>query len=142
MRICAECQENSHDFAVLCAVCGERLQGRLALAAYHDAEPRVVAYLPVEGPACVIGRMDPSGGVFPDVDLARLVPLGVSAGHVSRRHCTVLRGTADALTLAVEGETSGTQLNRTLVSDGGRVAISVGDRLVLGGRVRLKLVRI
>jgi hypothetical protein len=162
MKICLACQESNHDAAERCLLCdaplplaprladqsGERLglrdapsppPGTLALAVYHDAEPRVVGWLPLRGDLCLLGREDPARGLFPELDLAPLAARGVSASHASRRHALLLRR-PEGLRLRVMPQTTGTQLNQALVPDGEEVPIAPGDRLILGGRVRLKLV--
>ncbi len=112
----------------------------LALAVYHDLEPRVVAFFPLDGDVTLIGREDAEGGVFPEVDLSRLAASGVLATSVSRRHARLLRH-ADRLTLEVLPGATSTQLNRDLLHDGARVAVRAGDRIILGARVRMKLIQ-
>ena len=116
--------------------------GEFALAAYQDTDPRVVAYLRLTGEMVSLGREDAKEGVFPDIDLKPLESLGVSARHVSRLHCTLLQGPTGTVTLVAGPKTSGTQVNRTQVEDGTQHPLVVGDRLVLGGHVRLKLVHV
>ena len=91
MKICPTCQESNHDVADVCMLCGGQLPtlpeqgsagldqgpvlmpsapaepspGTLAVALYHDTEPRVIAYLPLVGDVCVLGREDAAAGLFP-----------------------------------------------------------------------------
>lgn len=166
MKICPVCQESNHDVADFCMICAAPLPalpspstdealeddelllpseptppaGKLALALYHDLEPRVVAFFALEGDVALIGREDASRGLFPDVDLGPLTSAGVSASHVSRQHARVLR-IHDRLLLEVLPGTTGTQVNRALIDGGHSVELEPGDRIILGGRVRLKLVQ-
>ncbi len=167
MKICPTCQESNHDAADLCMLCGAELPvlpeqggvggeggpillpsqpanppvGTLAIAVYHDTEPRVVAYLPLLGDVCGLGREDASASQFPELDLSEAAGKGASVAYASRQHATILRDPSGQLTLVTHKRTTGTQVNRTLVEDGSRTAVCAGDRLVLGGRVRLKLVQ-
>jgi hypothetical protein len=167
MKICPTCQESNHDAADLCMLCGAQLPvlpeqgapgsdqgpmlmpsappqpspGTLALAVFHDTEARVVGYLPLSGDVCAIGREDAAAGLFPELDLSAVAGNGASVGYASRQHATLLRDPAGHVVLATHKRTTGTQLNRTLLQDATRTAISPGDRLILGGRVRLKLVQ-
>lgn len=166
MKICPSCQESNHDAADSCLLCGAALPalpqgsspqdrqgalllpseppappaGTLALAVYHDSQPRVVAYLPLRGDMALLGREDPARDNLPELDLAPLAAKGVSAQYASRRHALLLRR-PQGLALRVMPETTGTQLNQQLVPDGHEVPIAPGDRLILGGRVRTKLMQ-
>jgi pSer/pThr/pTyr-binding forkhead associated (FHA) protein len=77
------------------------------------------------------------------LDLHGLAGKGVAASHVSRQHLRLLRQ-GDQYSIFVYKGTTGTQVNKTILESaqlGKRVAIHVGDRLILGGKVRLKLAR-
>lgn len=167
MKICPTCHESNHDVADACMLCGAQLPalpeqvapgteqgpmlmpsapptpaaGSTALALYHDTEPRVLGYLVLRGDVCVLGREDAAAGLFPELDLSGVTTPGASITHASRRHATLLRGPQGRITLVAERRTTGTQVNRTLVADGERVELQIGDRIILGGRVRLKLVQ-
>lgn len=163
MKICPVCQESNHDMADACMLCGAELPALpsqstdeahpddelllpqeppepvgLALAVYHDREKRVVAFFEFVGDVALIGREDAASGLFPEIDLGALSARGVSASHVSRRHARLLRHRGQLLLEVLPG-TTGTQLNRQLVDAGQTVPISPGDRIILGGRVRTKL---
>lgn len=169
MKICPACQENNHDAAELCLLCGAPLPaapgvsiapvsmdhgeevllpaappeppaGSVALAVYHDTVPHIVAYFVVETDTMLIGREDPGQGIFPDLDLERLARYGVGASHVSRRHARLTRCAGELTLVALAGST-GTQLNRQLLRGGERATVRPGDRIILGGRVRMKLMR-
>lgn len=163
MKICPVCQESSHDAADRCVVCGAALgeqasggasrevaparreasppsPGTWALALYEDAQPRVVGYLPILGEVALLGREDAGGGVFPELDLAPWAGQGASVERASRRHAWVLRR-GEGWWLQVLPGTTGTQVNQARVEEGREVPLQLGDRVILGGRVRLKLVR-
>ena len=169
MKICPACQENNHDAAERCIMCGAQLPalperaevraegekgevlmpagpaalapGTLALAVYHDREPRVVAYVPIESDMTLVGREDAVRGIFPDVDLGRLDGEAVQAEHVSREHVRLVRRPSGELVAEVLPGSTGTQLNKRLLRGGDSAEVTEGDRLILGGHVRLKLVR-
>lgn len=168
MKICPACQENNHDVAERCIMCGAHLptlpergevfegggevlmpagpaalpSGTLALAVYHDREARVVAYVPIESDMTLVGREDAARGIFPDVDLGRLDGESVQAEHVSREHLRLVRRPGSSVVvLEVLPGSTGTQLNRRLLRGGEQSSLEVGDRIILGGRVRMKLVR-
>ena len=167
MKICPVCQESNHDAADLCMLCGASLpelpsqdqalgeedaelllpsepapppRDTLAVAVYHDAEPRVVAFFPLGGDITAIGREDAGAGHFPDIDFSKLSERGVGVAFVSRRHARFLRHGGRVL-LEVLAGTTGTQVNRALVAPGRTVVLSPGDRIILGGRVRMKLMQ-
>ena len=168
MKICPACQESNHDAAEVCIMCGAHLPelpvrsqvrvaeasgevlmprgptppppGTLAIAVYHDLEARVMAYHPIETDMTLVGREDAGRSIFPDLDLGRLEHDAVQAERVSREHLRILRRPA-GLTLEVLPGSTGTQLNKTLLAEGTTAPLRAGDRIILGGRVRLKLIQ-
>jgi pSer/pThr/pTyr-binding forkhead associated (FHA) protein len=115
---------------------------KAALAVYHDTEPRVVFSYDILNDITLIGREDPQRDVFPDLDLAKLEKDGVSARSASREHMRLLRQGNQFFLFIFRGST-GTQVNKNLVAEnqyGKRFEIQLGDRIVLGGKVRMKLV--
>jgi hypothetical protein len=167
MKICQVCQESNHDAAQECILCGASLPvlpsqpetrteqaqeelllpaepkaptNKLALAIYHDSQNRVVAFFPIENDIMTIGREDASAGHFPDIDVSTLEASGVGASFVSRRHARILNQ-AEGLTLQVMANTTGTQVNRGIVTPGLSARLNIGDRIILGGRVRMKLMQ-
>lgn len=168
MKICPSCQESNHDAADLCLLCGARLpvlpvqsetvvadgdpqillpvgpaeppRGALAIALYHDTEDRVLHYHVIESDTTLIGREDAARSVYPDLDLSRFVTDGVAAERVSRQHARLIRRGRRLELEVIEGST-GTQVNREIVAAGTRVTVEVGTRIVLGARVRTKLVQ-
>ena len=169
MKICPACKESNHDAAEGCIMCGAPLpqlpaqrspsgedpsaevlmprgpqapaSGTLALALYHDLEPRIVAWFPIDTDMTLIGREDANSGIFPDVDLARVDRGDVQAERVSREHARLLRS-ARGLVLEVLPGSTGTQVNRSIAKEGSSTVIVPGDRVILGGRVRMKLVQL
>ena len=171
MKICPACRESNHNAAEFCLLCGAPLPatprplspataaggdpgdllvlpagppepspGSLALAIYHDEEPRVVHYHPIETDTLLIGREDPARHVFPDIDLDSLSQDGVSAHHVSRQHARLTRRRVH-LELEVLPGSTGTQVNRSLLRGGDAIPVHAGDRIILGGKVRMKLIQ-
>jgi pSer/pThr/pTyr-binding forkhead associated (FHA) protein len=91
----------------------------------------------------LIGREDPQRDIFPDVDLSRLEHHGVSASRVSRQHLRLLHQGGKYYLFIYRGST-GTQVNQQIITEpryGKRFEINVGDRIILGGKVRFKLTR-
>jgi hypothetical protein len=117
--------------------------GQVVLQVFHDTEPRVVYSHPVKNDITLIGREDPRRDVFPDLDLGKLSSLGVSADRVSRQHLRLLRQGGRHFLFVYRG-TTGTQVNQDLIEQkryGKRFEIGIGDRIILGGKVRMKLVQ-
>ena len=115
--------------------------GTVVLQVYHDDEPRVVHSYPIVHDITLIGREDPQRDIFPDLDLGPLSKEGVSVGHVSRQHLRLLRDGQKFYLFVYKGST-GTQVCKSLVDPsqyGKRFEIEVGDRIILGGKVRMKL---
>jgi len=84
------------------------------------------------GSSTLVGREDPVGGVFPDVDLT---PHGGEEGGVSRRH---FRITLAGGQYAIEdlNSTNFTLLNRQRLQAGVSTTLADGDE-IRAGRVRL-----
>lgn len=113
-----------------------------AIEVYHETEKRVVYTHQLTSDITLIGREDPQRDVFPDIDVSKLD--GVSAGHVSREHLRVLAD-AGKFYLYIYRGTTGTQINKDVIPPekyGTKIEIKVGDRIVLGGKVRMKLVKV
>ena len=119
------------------------VKGSVIIQVFHDSEPTVVHTHPVVNDITLIGREDPRRDIFPDLDLGTLADKGVSATRVSRQHLRLLRR-SDQYYLFVYRGSTGAQVNNKLIDDsfyGKRFSIEVGDRIILGGKVRLKLTR-
>ncbi len=117
------------------------VNGQAVLQVFHNTEPRVVHSHPVVNDVTLIGREDPQRDVFPDLDLGKLVDQGVSVTRVSRQHLRLLRQGTRYFLFVYRGST-GTQVNKELVDEsryGKRFEIQIGDRIILGGQVRMKL---
>ncbi len=115
--------------------------GQVVIQVYHDDEPTVVHVHPLVNDITLIGREDPHRDVFPDLDLGKLASKGVSARHVSRQHMRLLRDGNQFFVFVYKG-TTGTQVCQNLVDPSQyakRFEIQLGDRIVLGGKVRMKL---
>lgn len=112
-----------------------------AIEVYHDSEAKVVHTHAIVNDITLIGREDPQRDVFPDIDLAKLE--GVSAGNASREHLRILRQGNKFFLYIYRGST-GTQVNKEIIDEaryGKKFEIQIGDRIILGGRVRLKLIK-
>ncbi|MBK8024675.1 MAG: FHA domain-containing protein [Chloroflexi bacterium] len=84
---------------------------------------------PAQIEALVIGRRDPITGDAPMVDLA---DYDAEALGVSRRHATIRRGEANALSVLDHGSVNGTFINgQRLIPDQPRI-LRDGDELRLG----------
>ncbi len=117
------------------------VNGHAVLQVFHNTESRVVHSHPVVNDVTLIGREDPQRDVFPDLDLGKLAEQGVSVTRVSRQHLRLLRQGEQYFLFVYRGST-GTQVNKDLIDEsryGKRFEIQVGDRIILGGQVRLKL---
>ena len=118
--------------------------GQVVLQVFHDKEPRVVHAHPVVNDITLVGREDPQRDVFPDLDLGKLPASEVSSGHASRQHLRLLRQGSRYYLYVYKGST-GTQVCDRMVDPaqyGKRFEIQVGDRIILGGKVRMKLARV
>ena len=84
--------------------------------------------LPADRPQTLIGRRDPDGGVFPDIDLT---DLGGDDAGVSRRHCMIHRVGTD---LQVEdlGAVNHTFVNGVQLAANERRELQDGAELLLG----------
>jgi hypothetical protein len=118
--------------------------GTVVLQVFHDSEPRVVHVHPVVNDITLVGREDPQRDVFPDLDLGKLPSQEVSSSRASRQHLRLLRNGGRYYLYVYKG-TTGTQVCDKMVDPsqyGKRFEISVGDRIILGGKVRMKLARV
>jgi pSer/pThr/pTyr-binding forkhead associated (FHA) protein len=79
-----------------------------------------------------VGREDPYGGVFPDIDLT---PYGAEEAGVSRRHFKVTVSGANYL-IEDLNSTNFTLLNRQRLQPGTPTALADGDE-IRRGRIRL-----
>lgn len=114
---------------------------KTAIEVYHDSEAKVVHTHVIVNDITLIGREDPQRDVFPDIDLAKLE--GVSASNASREHLRILRQGNKFFLYIYRGST-GTQVNKEIIDEsryGKKFEIQIGDRVILGGKVRLKLIK-
>jgi hypothetical protein len=114
---------------------------KAAIEVYHDSEAKLVHTHVIVNDITLIGREDPQRDVFPDVDLAKLE--GVSASNASREHLRILRQGNKFFLYIYRGST-GTQVNKEIIDEsryGKKFEIQIGDRIILGGKVRLKLIK-
>lgn len=148
--ICPNCQASVHPESRYCDNCGYRLPYRVTtavepLTATHAdidqvVEPDIrpsprlivmpgdaVLVLEPELDTCVLGRVDPASGSFPDIDL---VPFGGEEGGVSRRHAQITR--SDNLYF-IEDLNS---VNYTFVNKQ-KIALGVAHPLQDGDEIRL-----
>jgi pSer/pThr/pTyr-binding forkhead associated (FHA) protein len=113
----------------------------VVLQVYHDLDSRVVHTHRVLNNITLIGREDPQRDIFPDLDLGKLASAGVSASCASRQHLRLIRQGNDFFLFIYKG-TTGTQVNKDIIDEsryGRRFPIAIGDRIILGGKIRLKL---
>jgi hypothetical protein len=114
---------------------------KAAIEVYHDSVLFVAHTHPIVNDITLIGREDPQRDVFPDIDLAKLE--GVSASNASREHLRILRQ-GNKFFLYVYPGSTGTQVNKEIIDEsryGKKFEIQIGDRIILGGKVRLKLIK-
>lgn len=114
---------------------------KAAIEVYHDSEAKVVHTHVIVNDITLIGREDPQRDVFPDIDLAKIE--GVSASNASREHLRILRQ-GDKFFLYIYRGSTGTQVNKEIIDEaryGKKFEIQIGDRIILGGKVRLKLIK-
>jgi hypothetical protein len=88
----------------------------------------------------VLGRADPVGSFYPDLDLS---PYGGQEGGVSRRHAIIIQDEENkALYLEDLGSTNGTRINGFSLEPNRRYRLRDGDELEFGRvRVVLRFVR-
>lgn len=88
----------------------------------------------------VLGRADPVGSFYPDLDLS---PYGGQEGGVSRRHATIIQDEDNkALYLEDLNSTNGTRINGFSLEPNRRYRLRDGDELEFGRvRVVLRFVR-
>lgn len=98
--------------------------GSLALRMEGDDQP---VYLP-DRPEVILGRADPHGQVFPDVDLG---PYNAQRLGVSRQHAAVRRDAGRAFLVDL-GATNGTRLNGVKLPPYEPYPINDGDEIRLG----------
>ena len=113
----------------------------IVLLVYHDTEARVVHTHRVLNNITLIGREDPQRDIFPDLDLGKLASAGVSASCASRQHLRLIRQGNDFFLFIYKG-TTGTQVNKDIIDEsryGRRFPVAIGDRIIIGGKIRLKL---
>ena len=96
-------------------------------------------YFPLDKDVIAIGRADPLGGHFPDLDVGQWLDKD-TARKVSRRHALVLRQWQDNTFLLrpLSGNT-GTQIDQDMVAALHDYPLAPGTRLILGGAVRLRV---
>lgn len=117
---------------------------RAAIEVYHDNELRIVHVHELVNDITLIGREDPQRDVFPDLDFAKLEDLGVNAKRVSREHLRILQQSGHYFLYIYRGST-GTQVNKEVIDESRynkKFEIQLGDRIILGGQIRLKLVKL
>ena len=115
--------------------------GTVVLQIFHDEQPEIVHQHEVVNDITLIGREDAQRDVFPDLDLTPLAEQGVSVNSVSRQHLRLLRNNGRYFLFIYRG-TTGTQVCKDVIDPsryGQRFEIKVGDRIILGGKVRMKL---
>jgi len=98
----------------------------------------VVQYFPLTKDATLIGRLDPVAGAYPDIDLEEWLDRALTR-KISRQHALILRGRAQkTYALRPLAGNTGTQLETEMVLPLHDYPLQPGQRLILGGTVRLK----
>jgi hypothetical protein len=113
-----------------------------AIEVYHATEPRLLYTHPIVNDITLVGREDPQRDVFPDLDLSKIPDVVFNC--VSREHLRVLRQENQFFVFIYRGST-GTQINKDAIPEadyGKKIEIHLGDRIILGGLVRLKLIKL
>jgi hypothetical protein len=101
-----------------------------------DRQP--VRYFPLLRDATLIGRLDATAGIFPEIDLDEWLEAS-AARKVSRQHALILRHRATGeFTLRPLAGNTGTQLEAEMILPLRDYPLRPGHRLVLGGAARLK----
>lgn len=104
----------------------------------YGPEKQPVHYFPLTKDMTLIGRQDPVEGTFPDIDLTEWLD-PASRRRVSRQHAVILHSRQDGsfLLRPLPGNT-GTQLEADMLAPQQDMPLKPGQRLILGGAVRLK----
>ena len=101
-----------------------------------DKQP--LQYFALTKDATLIGRLDAVAGNFPDVDLDEWFDRA-TIRRVSRQHALILRSrTAQTFALRPLVGNTGTQLEANMISPQQDYPLRPGQRIVLGGVIRLK----
>lgn len=102
-----------------------------------DKQP--LHWFPLDRDSTVVGRQDAVAGDFPEIDLSEWLDAAI-ARRVSRKHIMILRSrqSGSFLLRPVPGNT-GTQLENDMVASPQDYPLLPGNRIILGGAVRLKL---
>jgi hypothetical protein len=101
-------------------------------------ERQVLQYFPLTKDVTLVGRLDAVEGIFPDIDLDAWLDRFITR-KISRQHALILRNRAKgAYTLRPLAGNTGTQLETEMVLPLHDYALEAGQRIILGGAVRLK----
>jgi hypothetical protein len=118
----------------------EEKLSQVAIEVYHTSEHKVLHTHILINDITLIGREDPERDIFPDLDISKISD--VVSSYVSREHLRVLRQ-GDKFFLYIYHGSTGTQVNKEIIPEsqyGKKFEIQLGDRIILNGFVRLKLV--
>jgi hypothetical protein len=101
-----------------------------------DKQP--LRYFPLIRDATLVGRQDPVAACFPDIDVSEWLD-PATARKVSREHALIVHSRAnDTFALRPLAGNTGTQLENDMVPPMEDFPLQPGQRLILGGVVRLK----
>jgi hypothetical protein len=101
-----------------------------------DKQP--LQYFPLTKDAVVIGRLDAVAGIFPDIDLDAWFDRP-TIRKISRQHALILRTRATGtFALRPLAGNTGTQLETQMVQPLQDYPLTPGQRIILGGVIRLK----
>jgi len=129
MITCPHCNQPVREGAESCPHCGGALAapvpgpGRLALVDCGLDLPLLAG-----AGELLIGRADPAGGIYPEIDLSAY---GGDAGGVSRRHARLVLN-AEGVFLEDLNSTNFTFLNRQRLQPGRLYPLNDGDEIRLG----------
>ncbi len=100
------------------------------LVVYQNKQPSYTH--PIVNDETLIGRYDPIGGAFPDLDLTEFDGESV----ISRKHAYIYRQNREYILYPVSN--GGTQLNNELVDMGARRKLKDGDVIILAAKLAMK----
>ena len=101
-----------------------------SLIVYEQLQPKFSVQIRLD--ETLIGREDPMGEVFPELDLSEIR----NARMISRKHAKITREKDEFYLSAIS--TVGTQLVDRLLQPGERVKLKNNDIIVLSGQVAIK----
>lgn len=126
---CPHCQAAIHDDGRFCPQCGRAVKDGPAHAKLVVTRgPHPGKEFVLDLPVMQVGRWDPDGGAFPEVDLTN----DDAEAKISRRHARILNKDGQFF-IEDTGSLNGTFVNRgTRLTPGEPHAVQDGDEIILG----------